>query len=313
MKLSIVTTLFCSEKYIAEFYRRITKVIDDLEGVLDDYEIVFVDDGSPDSSLAKVVALANEDHHVKVIELSRNHGHHRAMTIGLEHAKGEQVFLIDVDLEEPPESLTKFWMEMTANDELDLVYGIQRSKEGSGFKKALSMGFYKLFNFFSNVQIPDNELVSRLMKRNYVDALLLYKERELFVPGVWADVGFKRLEIMAEKTHNGESSYTLARRVSMAVDAVTSFSTKPLLFVFYLGFTMSAISVFVAIYLIIMKLFGGSALGGWTSILVSLYLIGGVIIFCIGTVGLYLSRVFAEVKQRPLSLVRKIHQRGKNK
>ena len=292
-----------------DFYSRILAEISKIDEVGSDYEIVFVDDGSPDSSLTTAVKLSEKNGNVKVVELSKNHGHHRAMMIGMEHALGERVFLVDCDLEEPPENLSIFWKLMCEDGEVDLVYGVQEEKQANGLRKILSQSFYKVFNSLSNVKIPGNELVSRLMKRNYVNALLEYKERELFISGIWADVGFRRKEVLTQKEYNGNSSYTLAKRLTMAIDAVTSFSTKPLLYVFYLGFFVSMLSLASACYLVINKLLFGTVVDGWTSILVSLYLIGGIIIFCIGAVGLYLSRVFSEVKQRPLSIVRKVHQR----
>ncbi|MBX2847249.1 MAG: glycosyltransferase family 2 protein [Acidiferrobacterales bacterium] len=309
MRLSIVTTLYCSENYIDEFYSRVSSEVSKLKAVGNDYEIVFVDDGSPDSSLRRAIELSSKDERVKVVELSKNHGHHRAMMIGLEYALGEIVFLIDCDLEEVPENLSVFWRVLEAEPDTDFVYGVQKQKEASGIRKILSQSFYKVFNALSYVQIPGNELVSRLMRRNYVDALLQYKESELFISGVWADAGFNGKGVLTQKVFNGESSYTVAKRVSMAIDAVTSFSTKPLLYVFYLGFCVSMLSLVFASYLVVNKIFFDAPVTGWTSILVSLYLIGGLIIFCIGAVGIYLSRIFSEVKQRPLSLVRKIHQK----
>ena len=311
MQLSVVTTLFSSEKYIVEFYDRITAETARLGGVGTDYEIVMVDDGSPDSSLTIAIALSENDPKVKVVELSKNHGHHRAMMVGLEHSSSDHVFLIDCDLEEPPENLSIFWELMHDGRDVDLIYGVQKEKETTGLRKVLSQSFYTTFNALSSVKIPENELVSRLMKRNYVNTMLEYKESELFIPGIWADAGFKRKEVLTQKKHNGNSSYTISKRITMAVDAVTSFSTKPLLYIFYLGFLVSTSSLIFASYLVANKLFFGTVVNGWTSVLVSLYLIGGVMIFCIGAVGLYLARVFSEVKRRPLSMVRKVHQRTK--
>lgn len=310
MKLSVVTTLYCSESYIEEFLDRVSKSIGEIAEIGESYEIVFVDDGSPDNSLSKVVELSKDNNKIKVIELSRNHGHHRAMMIGLEYTSADVIFLIDCDLEEPPESLVPFWTEMKSS-EFDVIYGVQNNKPGGLFRKFLSQSFYKVFNFMSYVKIPENELVARLMKKNYVKALLAYEESELFIPGIWIDVGFKRKAVLTEKHFDGNSSYSLKRRVTMAVDAVTSFSTKPLNYIFYLGAIMSVLAVLFAIYLIIMKLFFGITANGWTSILVSLYIIGGIIIFCIGTIGLYLSRIFLEVKSRPRSIVRNIYTYGK--
>ena len=196
---------------------------------------------------------------------------------------------------------------MHANDSVDMIFGIQKKKEGSFFKRIASSSFYKIFNFFSFVEIPENELVSRLMSRKYVDALMRYKENELFIPGIWADVGFKRKFVPCEKTFDGFSSYSLAKRASMATDAITSFSTKPLVYIFYLGVGISLISSIVVLYLLITKLFFNAVLSGWTSVIASIYLIGGIIIFSIGVIGIYLSRIFSEVKGRPNSIIKQIY------
>lgn len=308
MKLSIVTTLYQSSMYVNDFYARI-KVL--AQQLTDDYEIIFVDDGSPDDSLDKAITISKSDSSVAVIELSRNFGHHRAMMVGMENATGEFVFLIDCDLEEPPELLTEFWEGINSDKSLDMVYGLQEEKTGSFFKKQASSSFYKIFNFFSFVKIPENELVSRLMTRQYVEALLSYKERELFIPGVWADVGFNTKGINSKKTFDGNSSYSFRKRISMATDAITSFSTKPLTYIFYLGLTISLISGLIVIYLVLNKLMFNGTLSGWTSMIASLYLIGGIIIFSIGVIGIYLSRIFSEVKGRPNSLIRCIHTKNK--
>lgn len=311
MKLSVVTTLYRSERYIDEFYSRILKSISEIPDFSKSYEIIFVDDGSPDNSLRRVIELSRKNKGIKAIELSRNHGHHRAMMIGLQATVGEFVFLIDSDLEEPPESLVPFWYKMIASD-VDMVYGFHNQKPGGLLKKLLSVAFYKTFNALSYVPIPDNELVSRLMKKKYVDALTRYEERELFIPGVWADVGFKSASVPTQKFFDGTSSYSLKRRITMAVDAVTSFSTKPLNYIFYLGAAISFSALLFAIYLIFQKLLFGKAVNGWTSILASIYVMSGIIIFCIGTLGLYLSRIFLEVKGRPKSIIRNIYSNGKS-
>lgn len=310
MKLSVVTTLYCSEQYIDEFFSRTIKSIEQIKEIGDSYEVIFVDDGSPDSSLQKVIELSKKNDNIKAIELSRNHGHHRAMMIGMEHASADIIFLTDSDLEEPPESLVPYWIEMHKSN-VDVVYGVQNNKPGGLLRKSLSQAFYKVFNFLSYIQIPENELVSRLMKKNYVTTLLQYQERELFIPGIWIDAGFKRKPLITKKYFDGNSSYSLKRRVTMAVDAVTSFSTKPLNYIFYLGAAISILAVLFAIYLAFRKLFFGVTTNGWTSILVSLYVLGGIIIFCIGTIGLYLSRIFLEVKARPRSIIRNIYHNGK--
>ena len=143
MKLSIVTTLYKSSEYVEEFYKRITK---EAKKITDDYEIIFVDDGSPDDSLKKCVSLHKQDQKIKVIELSRNFGHHKAIMTGLSYAKGDFVFLIDSDLEEDPEFLEIFWEELQSGEDLDVVYGLQKSRKGGWFEKFSGGLFYKVFN-----------------------------------------------------------------------------------------------------------------------------------------------------------------------
>jgi putative glycosyltransferase len=307
MQLSVVTTLYCSALYIEEFYERISS---QLKNNVDSYEIVFVDDGSPDESLEKAIAISRKDSAVKVVELSKNHGHHRAMMIGLANTCGENIFLIDCDLEEKPENFANFWSKYNSSDDIDVVYGVQATKSGGVLKKALSRSFYQVFNFFSSVEIPSNELVSRVMSRKYVETLLSYSESDLFIPGIWVDAGFNRVPAMADKIFDGVTSYSFARRITMAVDAITAFSTKPLVYIFYLGVGASLSSIMFILYLIIRKLFYNVGVDGWTSVIASIYLIGSLVIFSIGLVGIYLSRIFTEVKQRPHSIVKDIYRGG---
>ena len=177
MKLSIVTTIYKSSDCIEEFYSKITK---EANKISKNYEIIFVDDGSPDESLNKIVRLGEKDYHVKIIELSRNFGHHKAMITGLNHANGDYVFLIDSDLEEDPELLCKFWEELGASEQnYDMVYGVQKNRKGDLFERASGWLFYKIFNFLSEIKIPKNFLTVRLMKQNYVKNLINFKEKPI--------------------------------------------------------------------------------------------------------------------------------------
>lgn len=308
-ELSIVCSLYQSARYVDEFYARSSTVAQAL-GVT--YEIVFVDDGSPDDSLARALALAADDARVVVVELSRNHGHHRAMLTGLETARGQYVFLTDVDLEEAPENLQLFWEALQAGDGLDVVYGVQPGKAASGLRKWFSGSFYVIFNALSVVKISNRELVSRLMTRDFVDALLRYRERELFLPALWADAGFRQQAITVDKQFDGASTYTLMRKVRLAVDAVTSFSSRPLLFIFFLGLAMSMGSALLIVWLVLKRLFLETPLLGWTSTLASIYFIGGLVLFSLGIIGIYLSKIFAEVKARPYPIVRRIVRHDPN-
>ena len=277
--------------------------------ITDDYELIFVNDGSPDDVLSVMKTLLAGDRHIRIIDLSRNFGHHRAMMTGLEHAKGEFVFLIDVDLEEHPENLSVFWEYLTAHTEVDVVIGEALSKKPGGFVRSLlSSLFYRVFNLLSHTKTSSKELVSRLMRRKYVDSLIAYQERELYMPGIWAHVGYNQHYLPAEKTFDGHSTYTLRRKLMLAVDAITSFSSKPLMMVFQTGIIFVIGAVLVVIYLVINKLLYGYSIAGWASLVAILFFIGGVVIFSLGIVGLYVAKIYAEVKQRPNSIVKAIYR-----
>lgn len=305
MKLSIVTTLYQSSRYVEEFHRRITAAA---SAITDDYELILVNDGSPDDSLAVAQKLLAGDRHIVIVDLSRNFGHHRAMMTGLERAQGDFVFLIDVDLEECPENLTEFWDYLVAHPEADVVIGESQTRKQGGLSRRLaSSWFYDLFNFLSYIKISNKELVSRLMRRTYVDSLVSYRERELFIPGLWAHAGYSQHYLPAEKTFDGNSTYTLRRKVTMVVDAVTSFSAKPLLMVFYTGVLFVISATFVILYLFIQRLLFGDPVVGWASLVAILFFIGGMIIFSLGVVGIYVAKIYTEVKQRPTSIVKTVY------
>jgi putative glycosyltransferase len=305
VKLSIVTTLYQSSRYLEEFYQRMTATA---RAITEDYELIFVNDGSPDNSLEVAKKLLAADRHVVILDLSRNFGHHRAMMTGLERAIGDYVFLVDVDLEEYPENLTAFWDYLSTHAEADVVIGeLQTRKQGGLVRRLASSWFYDVFNFLSFIKISEKGLVVRLMRRTYVDSLVSYQERELFIPGIWAHAGYNQHYLPAEKTYDGNSTYTLRRRISLAVDAITSFSAKPLLMVFYTGVLFVIGACLVILYLVLNKLVYGYAIPGWASLVSSLFFIGGVIIFSIGILGIYIAKIYTEVKQRPNSIIKAVY------
>ena len=301
--------MYYSSPYIQEFYDRICAVA---KKITEDYEIIFVNDGSPDDSLDIAVSLYEKDPKVRVIDLSRNFGHHKAMMTGLMHAKGEPVFLIDCDLEEEPELLEIFYAEHRKNDDVDVVYGVQKARKGGFVEKASGNIFFWMFNLFSSYPVPANLVTARLMSKRYVDSLVQHKDREVFMAGLWAITGFKQVPLMVTKHDKGNSSYNLRRKISLLVNSITSFSNKPLLFIFYLGSMILFISSMAALYLIIRKVFFGAILAGWPSLMVTIWLLGGLTIFCVGVIGIYLSRVFMETKERPYTIIRQIYERFKS-
>lgn len=304
MELSIVTTLYQSSKYVNEFYERASI---EAKKITDDYEIVFVDDGSPDDSLGKALSLYKKDPHVKVVELSRNFGHHKAMMTAIAQAKGKLVFLIDSDLEEEPEYLSGFLGQME-QQECDVVYGVQEKRKGGWFERWSGELYYQIMEWMININHPRNITTARLMTRDYVDALLLHKEREMVISGLWIITGFKQNSQTICKKSTSKTTYTLKHRLTHLVNTVTSFSSKPLMSIFFTGLTIFTLALLFTLYLIINRLFFSMPLDGWTSIMVSVWLLGGVTISFIGIIGIYLSKVFTESKQRPYVIVKEIYE-----
>ncbi|MQG91471.1 glycosyltransferase family 2 protein [Pseudomonas sp. MN1F] len=305
MKLAIVATLYKSASFIAEFHRRASAAASEFAG--DDYEIILVNDGSPDDSLAMAIALADEDHHLRVVDLSRNFGHHKAMMTGLAQSDADLVYLIDSDLEEDPEWLCAFANALT-HGQADVIYGVQEARKGGLFERWSGSWFWSLFNALTDMSLPPNIVTSRLMTRRYVDALLRHEEREVFMAGLWHITGFVQIPFVVRKLSRGTSTYTLRHKIALLVNSITSFSNKPLTAIFYIGALISVLALLANIYLVLNWLFFSRTLSGWTSLMASIWLIGGMLISSIGIIGIYLSKIFSEVKQRPYSIIRQIYQ-----
>lgn len=303
MNLSIVSTMYLSAPYLDEFYRRTCATA---KKITQDYEILLVNDGSPDESLDIAIALHEQDPRVRVIDLSRNFGHHKAMMTGIAHAKGDLVFLLDCDLEEDPELLERFYEELT-NSNADVVYGVQQARKGDLFERFSGWMFFFFFNLISSARLPVNLLTVRLMTRRYTAALVQHQEREVLIAGLWMLTGFEQRPLQVEKHDRGKTSYGFVRKVRHLVNAVTSFSNVPLVGIFYLGTFIMALSTVAGFYLVIRRLFFGSLLAGWPSIMVSLWFLGGLTTFCLGVIGIYLSKIFTETKQRPYTIIREIY------
>lgn len=306
MKLSIVATLYQSAPYIAEFYQRASSAARKLVG--EDYEIVFVNDGSPDKSLELAIQLTKSDPHLVVVDLSRNFGHHKAMMTGIAHAKGSQIFLIDSDLEEEPEYLLSF-AEQIERDACDVVYGIQEQRKGGWFERWSGRWFYRFFKALTGLALPENVVTARLMTRRYVNALLLHQEREVFMAGLWHITGFDQRPHYVKKHSTSGTTYTFRRKMSLLVNSVTSFSNTPLVSIFYIGISISALALGYIAFLIVHWMFLAKPMSGWTSVMASIWLLGGMIISFIGVVGIYLSKIFSETKQRPYTIVRQVYAR----
>lgn len=301
MKLSIVTTLYKSSLYVDEFYRRASA---EAKKITDDYEIIFVDDGSPDDSLQKAIRLHLQDPKVVVVELSRNFGHHKAIMTGLSYATGDYIFLIDSDLEEEPELLSRFWVELQNSDDMDVVYGVQETRKGGWLERCSGDIFWKLINYLSDIKITKNLTTVRLMTKKYNDSLLKYHESELSIGGIWFHNGFKQYPVYIKKGSHSKTTYTLRKKLSLLIISITSFSSKPLIYIFNFGLFITFMSSVFILKIIWDKLNYGISLTGWTSVIVSIWFFGGLIILFLGIIGLYISKIFIETKNRPYTIVR---------
>jgi putative glycosyltransferase len=305
MKLSIVTTLYKSTSHIDEFYRQATEVA---QKITNDFELVFVNDGCPDGSLEKALSIYESDTKVKIIELSRNFGHHKAIMTGLKHCKGEYVFLIDSDLEESPEWLVSFY-DLALKKNADVVIGTQSIREGTWVKRVGGNIFYKVFNFLSTETIPSGSTIARLMNRDFVDSLLKFEESELFFAGVCEITGYDQLTVQVEKKYKGHTSYSFMKRLKQSVDAITSFSNKPLYIIFILGCLVFSFSLVYVGWIFYQKLFLSLQVG-FASLIASIWVVGGLTLMCTGVLGIYLGKIFSEVKSRP-TIIKKIYEKNR--
>lgn len=309
MKLSIVTTLYKSEHYINEFCHRVSTVAEKLVG--SDYEIILVNDGSPDSSLEVAIKTMETFSSVNIIDLSRNFGHHKALMTGLAHAQGEKIFLIDSDLEEEPEWLFSFDQQME-EECCDVVYGVQEKRKGGVFERYSGEIFYRFLQLLTKENLPKNITVARLMTRRYLNALLLHQEREIYIAGLWHITGFEQHAQSVKKQAFSETTYTFTKKIALLVNSITSFSNLPLVAIFYLGLMIVGGACCYTLFLVIQKFIFHKVLDGWTSIMASIWLLGGLIILFMGIIGIYLSKMFLEIKQRPYTIIRHFYKNKAN-
>ena len=298
--VSIVTSLFRSASHLEEFHARCTKAASSLTA---SYQIVLVNDGSADDSLRVALDIHKRDPRVRVIDLSRNFGHHKALMTGMARSRGDLVFLIDSDLEEDPGWLHRFRDELSATG-ADVIYGVQATRKGGWFERATGELFFSVFNQALTQPIPANVVTARLMTRRYVQALIAHRDQEVFLAGLWMTTGFDQRPLTVTKESRSTSTYSPLRRLSVLVNALTSFSNRPLIYIFELGVAVVLLSIVAALFLMYRRLTGTVGVPGWASIMVSIWFLGGLMIFCIGVIGIYLAKVFTETKDRPYTIVR---------
>lgn len=306
MFISLVSTLYRSEAFVEEFARRAATA---LGAVTNEYEIVLVDDGSPDRSCEIARRLVGEIKQLRVIELSRNFGHHPAILAGLGAARGELIFLVDSDLEEPPELLGQLLGALGDND---VIYGRQRNREGhSALRRLTSAAFWQLISRVSKVPIPPFMLNVRLMRRRYVDALLAMPDRNIFLGGMFAWPGFRQTAIDIERQPRTDTSYSWRARFRLAAQAAIAFSDGPLYLVFGIGLLVTLISFLIGVVVLVNKLVNPDVVvDGFTSIILSIWFLGGVLLFCVGVLGFYIAHIYNQTRARPRYFIRAEYSDG---
>lgn len=299
-----MTTLYRSAQSINEFCRRALLAA---EKFGHDVELIMVNDGSPDESLALALDLQRADARLVVVDLSRNFGHHRALMVGLAHARGDLVFLIDSDLEEEPELLDLFH-ERFAQGDCDVVYGVQPVRRGHWLERASGEAFFWLVNAMSDQPIPRNVVIARLMTQDYVRALLLHQESEFLIGNLFQLTGFRQIALPIQKLSLSPTTYSLGMRIGMAVKHLTTTSTKLLYLVLYGGIAIFIVSLFAIAYYLIRYFHSGIGVDGFTSLIISIWFFGGLITLILGVIGIYIADILMESKRRPYALVRRVYR-----
>ncbi len=302
-RISIIVPIFNEELIIRDFY---SEVIKNLKDIAYDYEIIFVNDGSKDSSLEILKELYDQDKKVKVVNFSRNFGHQIAISAGIRYAAGDAAIIMDADLQDPPAivlDLLKKWEEG-----FDVVYAVRKKRRGESlFKLWTASLFYRIIKRLTKVDIPVDTGDFRLMDRKVYEELSRINERNPFVRGLVSWIGFKQTGIYYERQERfaGQTHYPLRKMIRFALDGITSFSFIPLQMATCLGFFVSFMSFIGIIVFLCLKIFTSVVVPGMAAIIISILFMGGVQLITLGIMGEYLGRIFDEVKQRPLYIVKK--------
>lgn len=301
---SVVVPLFNEELVVIESYKRLKEVMD---GVKEPYEIIFVNDGSRDKTAEIVSELCDKDKNIKLIDFSRNFGHQIAITAGMDHSKGSSIVVIDGDLQDPPEIIPEMiekWIEG-----YDVVYGKRIKREGETFFKKFTAGvFYRILRKLTDIEIPVDTGDFRLIDRKVCDSLKQINERNRYVRGLISWLGFKQtgVEYTRSERFAGETKYPLKKMIKFALDAITSFSFKPLKLSYYIGFGLSFGSVFYCIWLIFIKLFTTKPISSFGLFMSINLFVDGVLFIILGIIGEYVGRIYDETKNRPLYVVKNV-------
>ncbi len=301
IELSVVVPVFNEARNLRPLMDALRPV---LEANADGWEVIFIDDGSADDSLAIIKALNVADPRIRAVSFSRNFGKEVAIAAGLDHARGRAAAIMDADLQHPPATLTAFLAKW--REGYGMVYGVRSDRDGeSSIKRSFARAFYKLFEEFGETPLPEGAGDFRLMDRKAIDAMRSMGERARFSKGLYAWVGFRSIGVefdVAERLH-GATKFNYGKLFRFAFDGISSFSTVPLKIATYMGVAIALLSTLAAMFYALRTLFFGTDLPGFPTLVVSIMFFSGIQLISLGLIGEYVGRIFAEVKRRPLYLV----------
>lgn len=312
MKLSLIVPCYNEQDNVEEFYNQVNKVFCNR---IEDYEFVFVDDGSSDDTYNKLVQLYNthQQSNIQVLSFSRNFGKESAIYAGLSNAKGELACIIDADLQQRPEVVLQMFDIIEKNEDIDCVAAYQKNRKEGRLMSAFKSSFYKIINKISEIEFVNGASDFRLMRRGMIDALINMTEYHRFSKGLFSWVGFKTeyIPYEADERLNGTSKWGSGKLFKYALEGIFAFSTAPLRLSTYVGLLSSFASVIYLIVVVLQKLISGIDVPGYATIVVLILLIGGIQLFSLGIIGEYLSRMYVQSKNRPIYIL-KSHLNGEN-
>lgn len=297
---SVIIPVFNEEETILELHKRLILVMNQIS---DDFEVIFVDDGSGDRTFEIIKTLHAADNRIKAIKFTRNFGHHVAITAGLDYAGGNSIMLMDGDLQDPPEEILK--LDKKFKEGYEIVYAIRKTRKDTFIKRMSSGIFYKLFKLFGNVNIPSNTGIFRIISGKVADYMKGCREKNRFISGMLSWPGYSSIGVETDRDQRyaGKTKYNIYRSLKLASDAMMSFSSIPLHFVSYLGFAVAALSFATGVSMAIQIIIYRITLSGWALVAVPIFFFGGVQLVIMGVIGEYIGRIYAEVQNRPLYVV----------
>ena len=302
MDISVIIPVYNEEDNVQHLYQRLSSVMQELKV---SYELIFVNDGSRDNSLALIKLLAKKHTEVKFIDFSRNFGHQVAVTAGLDKTIGNSVVIIDADLQDPPELIGEMYQKW--KEGYEVIYAKRKTREGESFLKLWTAKlFYRILGKLTSISIPVDTGDFRLIDKKIVEVLREMPEKNKFLRGQISWIGFNQTFVSYErqKRQSGETGYTYRKMLNFALDGITAFSDVPLKIVTYFGFIVSIFSFFVAIYALYSKFILEDYVQGWTSLIITILFLGGIQMIAIGIIGEYLSRMNHNIRNRPLYIIR---------